>query len=57
MTNALIQRAVALSAAAATTLILFSAVVSIAREDQMALAAAQAGATKVVAVGSPGIVR
>lgn len=57
MTNAPIKHAIALSAAATTTLVLFSAVVSIAREDKLALAAARAVTTKVAAVGSPRIVR
>lgn len=57
MTNALLKHALALSAAATTTLVLFSAVVSIAKEDKIALAAARAGTTKVAAVDSPEMVR
>lgn len=57
MPNTLIKHAIALSAAATTTLVLFSAVVSIATEDKTALAAARAETTKVAAVESPTIVR
>lgn len=57
MTSAPIKQAIALSAAVTTTLVLFSAVVSIASEDKRALAAARAGTTEVAAVDSPRIVR
>lgn len=57
MTSAQIKKTIALSAAVTTTLVLFSAVVSIASEDKRALAAARAGTTEVAAVDSPRIVR
>ena len=58
MTKATFKHAVALAAAATTTLILFNAVVSIAKEDKIALANARlAAATKVASVGAPRIVR
>jgi hypothetical protein len=45
MTNELIKKAIALTVAATTTLVLFSSVVSIAKEDKMALAMSKARTT------------
>ncbi|MCU0764575.1 MAG: hypothetical protein MUF32_00755 [Burkholderiaceae bacterium] len=56
MSNELIKKTVALAAAASTTLVLFSAVVSIAKEDKVALAAARS-VTQVAVVGTPRTVR
>jgi hypothetical protein len=56
MKNSIARKLIGLAAAASTTLVLFSAVVSIAKEDRMALAAARS-VTKVAAIDTPRIGR
>jgi hypothetical protein len=57
MTSQLIKKTVALAAAAATTLVLFGAVVKIGENDKKALAAARAAHVQVATASTSGVKR